>query len=89
MKRELPDAMVGRREPLRPHQRAVMACLASFLVLLEFVVLHATYSNKHYVAFGLLLIPFLVLGKKGVLLLRVAIVSPSVSRSPTSIGTLN
>jgi hypothetical protein len=89
MKRELLDAIAGKREPLKPHQRAVLACLASFLVLLESVILHATYSNKHYVVFWLLLIPFLILGKKGVLLLRVAIVSPPTSRSSASIRTLN
>ncbi len=84
MKREPQDANLGKRESLKPHQRAVIVCFASFLVLLEFVILHATYSNKHYVAFGLLLIPFLILGKKGVLLLRVAIVSRPASRSSTS-----
>jgi hypothetical protein len=89
MKRELLDAIVGKRQPLKPHQRAVMACLATLLVLLGFVILHATYSIKHYIAFGLLLVPFLVLGEKGVLLFRVAIVSPPASCSSTSIRTFN
>jgi hypothetical protein len=75
---------VQEDKQLNPPFEAASAYGAKLLVLLEFVILHATYSNKHYVAFWLLLIPFLILGKKGVSLFRVAIVSPSATHSSTA-----
>jgi hypothetical protein len=82
MKRELLGALTGQRQPLTSGNRAAMVCLGVVLIFPAIVILHATFVNKHYVAFALLLIPTYIVIEKGSLLFRIAAVSPAAV--PTS-----
>jgi hypothetical protein len=71
VKLEFQGALRGVKNPLAPHHRAIMVLVAFLLVL------HLTYSAKHYALLVPVVLIALVVGTKAGRLLRIAVLSPS------------
>jgi hypothetical protein len=83
MKQELVNGLIGRHYPLKPHHRAIMAS-SGFLILVAAFCLHAgLLSNRHYLAFGLVVIPSLLIMAVGARLMRSAATYPSAEVETT------
>jgi hypothetical protein len=57
MKQELVNGLIGRHYPLKPHHRAMMGCSGFLIVVAAFCLHTGLFSNRHYLAFGLVVIP--------------------------------
>jgi len=83
MKQELVNGLIGRHYPLKPHHRAMMGCSGFLIVVAAFCLYTGLFSNRHYLAFGLVVIPSVLIMAVGARLIRSAITYPSAEGKTT------